>query len=191
MRSIERVNENFYPSLFWVVVQFVIPRSISDEESRKIPRCARNDKFKMTHYPILVIAFPQRFFRKLLIGLHYAPRVLVTDKPGSHAAARRTVLPDVQLRKSAGRTIGPGRHINRPGNRSGRRVISNPWDKRNDSSRHMVPLITRFILADTYCAPISAGYFVPRLFTAGRRARAFQRRFDVLDLWTICADTDS
>ncbi|MGH3702431.1 MAG: IS6 family transposase [Pseudonocardiaceae bacterium] len=41
-----------------------------------------------------------RFFRKLLKGLEYVPRVLVTDKLGSYAAARRQVLRSVEHRQS-------------------------------------------------------------------------------------------
>lgn len=37
----------------------------------------------------------ERFFRKLLKGLHYTPRLLVTDRLGSYAAARRKLLPSV------------------------------------------------------------------------------------------------
>ena len=38
----------------------------------------------------------KRFFRKLLKGLRYVPRVLVSDKLGSYGAARREVLPSVR-----------------------------------------------------------------------------------------------
>ena len=41
-----------------------------------------------------------RFFRKLLKGLEYVPRVLITDKLGSDAAARRRVLHAVEHRQS-------------------------------------------------------------------------------------------
>ena len=41
-----------------------------------------------------------RFFRKLLTGWQYVPRVLVTDKLASYPAARRRVLPSVQHRRS-------------------------------------------------------------------------------------------
>jgi putative transposase len=41
-----------------------------------------------------------RFFRKLLKGLEYVPRVLVTDKLGSYAAAQRQVLRSVEHRQS-------------------------------------------------------------------------------------------
>jgi putative transposase len=37
----------------------------------------------------------ERFFRKLLKGLHYAPRLLVTDRLGSYGAARRKLVPSV------------------------------------------------------------------------------------------------
>ena len=36
-----------------------------------------------------------RFFRKLLKGLHYVPRLLVTDRLGSYGAARRELFPGV------------------------------------------------------------------------------------------------
>src|SRR4051794_29099436 len=42
----------------------------------------------------------KRFFRKLLTGLQYVPRVIVTDKLRSYAAAKREVLPGVEHRQS-------------------------------------------------------------------------------------------
>jgi putative transposase len=42
----------------------------------------------------------KRFFRKLLRGLQYVPRVIVTDKLRSYAAAKREVLPGVEHRQS-------------------------------------------------------------------------------------------
>ena len=41
-----------------------------------------------------------RFFRKLLKGLRYVPRVIVTDKLKSYAAAKREILPRVEHRQS-------------------------------------------------------------------------------------------
>jgi putative transposase len=41
-----------------------------------------------------------RFFRKLLKGLGYVPRVLITDKLRSYGAARRRVLRSVTHRQS-------------------------------------------------------------------------------------------
>ena len=42
----------------------------------------------------------KRFFRKLLKGLRYVPRVLVTDKLASYQVAAREVLPSVTHRRS-------------------------------------------------------------------------------------------
>ena len=42
----------------------------------------------------------ERFFRKLLHGLQYVPRVIVTDKRYSYGAVRRKVLPGVEHRQS-------------------------------------------------------------------------------------------
>lgn len=44
----------------------------------------------------------KRFFRKLLKGLHYVPRVLITDKLKSYAAAKKTVMPGVEHRHHKG-----------------------------------------------------------------------------------------
>ena len=42
----------------------------------------------------------RRFFRKLLKGLRYVPRVIVTDKLKSYAAAKRKILPSIEHRQS-------------------------------------------------------------------------------------------
>ena len=42
----------------------------------------------------------RRFLRKLLRGLQYVPRVIVTNKVRSYAAAKRTILPHVEHRQS-------------------------------------------------------------------------------------------
>jgi putative transposase len=42
----------------------------------------------------------RRFSRKLLRGLQYAPREIITDKPRSYAAAKREVLREVGHRQS-------------------------------------------------------------------------------------------
>src|SRR6476660_4636878 len=41
-----------------------------------------------------------KFFRKLLNGLRYVPRVLVTDKLASYGPAHRVVMPSVRHRQS-------------------------------------------------------------------------------------------
>ena len=42
----------------------------------------------------------KRFFKRLLRGLQYAPRVIITDKLGSYGVAQRHLLPDVEHRQS-------------------------------------------------------------------------------------------
>jgi len=42
----------------------------------------------------------KRFFKKLLKGLQYVPRVVVTDKLRSYGAAKREILPGVEHRQS-------------------------------------------------------------------------------------------
>jgi putative transposase len=42
----------------------------------------------------------KRFFKRLLKGLQYVPRVLVTDKLKSYGVAKRELLPDVEHRES-------------------------------------------------------------------------------------------
>ena len=44
----------------------------------------------------------KRFFRKLLKGLRYVPRVLVTDKLASYQPAHRAVMPLIFTNTSAG-----------------------------------------------------------------------------------------
>jgi len=44
----------------------------------------------------------KRFFRKLLKGLCYVPRVIVTDKLKSYGAAKREILPGVEHRQHKG-----------------------------------------------------------------------------------------
>jgi putative transposase len=42
----------------------------------------------------------KKFFRKLLKGLTYVPRVLITDQLKSYGAAKREILPGVEHRQS-------------------------------------------------------------------------------------------
>jgi putative transposase len=42
----------------------------------------------------------KKFFKKLLKGLKYAPRVVITDKLKSYGAAKREILPGVERRQS-------------------------------------------------------------------------------------------
>src|SRR5262247_1949350 len=42
----------------------------------------------------------RKFFRKLLKGLRYVPRVIIMDKLKSYGAAKREILPGVEHRQS-------------------------------------------------------------------------------------------
>jgi putative transposase len=44
----------------------------------------------------------KRFFRKLLKGLQYVPRVIITDKLKNYGAAKREILPGVEHRQHKG-----------------------------------------------------------------------------------------
>ena len=44
----------------------------------------------------------KRFFRKLLKGLQYVPRVIITDKLGSYSAAKSEIIPSVKHRRHKG-----------------------------------------------------------------------------------------
>ena len=44
-------------------------------------------------------AAARKFFRKLLKGCQYVPRVLITDKLGSYEAAKKEVVPSVEHRR--------------------------------------------------------------------------------------------
>ncbi|GHO61677.1 hypothetical protein KSC_005690 [Ktedonobacter sp. SOSP1-52] len=44
----------------------------------------------------------KKFFRKLLKGLEYVPRVIITDKLASYAAARNEIMPYVEHRQHKG-----------------------------------------------------------------------------------------
>jgi putative transposase len=44
----------------------------------------------------------KKFFRKLLKGLHYMSRVIITDKLGSYSTAKAEVIPGVEHRRHKG-----------------------------------------------------------------------------------------
>src|ERR687893_3126704 len=44
-------------------------------------------------------AAAKKFFRNLLTGCQYVPRVLITDKLGSYAAAKKEVMPSFEQRQ--------------------------------------------------------------------------------------------
>ena len=61
----------------------------------------------------------KRLFRKLLKKQGRAPRVLVTDKLKSYAAAKREIMPGVEHRQHKGLNNRAENPINRPDDESG------------------------------------------------------------------------
>ena len=61
----------------------------------------------------------KKFFRKLLKGLRYAPRVIVTDKLGSYQVAHRELTPGVKHRRLKYLNNRPRTPISPRGNASG------------------------------------------------------------------------
>jgi transposase-like protein len=75
----------------------------------------------------------KRFFRRLLKGLHYVPRVIVTDKLRSYGVAKRH-LPGSSTDKAGISTIVPRTHIDRHGAENARCSGSSRWTRRKPSS---------------------------------------------------------
>jgi putative transposase len=63
----------------------------------------------------------KKFFRTLLKGLRYVPRVIITDKLKSYGAAKRAILPGVEHRQSRSRN-NRCEHAHRPTRQRERRV---------------------------------------------------------------------
>ncbi len=108
----------------------------------------------------------KKFFRKLLKDCEYAPRVLITDKLGSHAAAKREVLVGVEQRPS--------------------RYLNNRAENSHQSTRKHERMMQRFKSAghaQCFLSDFSQirQHFCPgrHLFRAGEYGTARQRRFQV------------
>ena len=71
----------------------------------------------------------KRFFRRLLKGLQYVPRVIVTDKLRSYGVAQRQLLPGVEHRQSRYLNNGRRTRIGRRDDESGRCNGSSRPDK--------------------------------------------------------------
>ena len=84
----------------------------------------------------------ERFFKKLLKGLRYVPRVIVTDKLKSYAAAKRKIIPGVEHRQS--RYLNNRAEVSHQPTRRRERQMrgSSPRDMRNGSSPATAKSIT-------------------------------------------------
>ena len=76
----------------------------------------------------------KRFFRRLLKGLHYVPRVIVTDKLRSYGVAKRHLLPGVDHRQSRYLNNRPKTRIDRHGAENASCSGSSRWTRRKPSS---------------------------------------------------------
>ena len=109
----------------------------------------------------------RRFFRKLLKGLQYVPRVIITDKLKSYGVARRDLLPQVEHRQS--------RYLNNRAENSHR-----PTRRRErQMQRFKSPAqAQRFLSAHAFIH----GHFHPRRHLMAAKAyRAI--RSEVFDVW--------
>jgi len=109
----------------------------------------------------------KRFFRKLLKGLRYAPRVLITDKLKSYGAAKAQIMPSVEHRQHKGLnnraevSHQPTRQRERQMRRFNHRAMPNAFYRR------MVPSIMPSAVSATACRQRSTGVSGIRLFTLG------------------------
>jgi len=97
----------------------------------------------------------KRFFRKLLKGLRYSPRTIITDKLSSYITARAEVMPEVEHRKGERLNIERRAHISRPGNENDACVGSSPCVTRSASSQCMRRSRITFDRRDTYCGRVA------------------------------------
>ncbi len=111
-------------------------------------------------------AAARKFFRKLLKGCEYIPRVIITDKLGSYKAAKREVLSGVEHRQS--------------------RYLNNRAENSHQPTRKRERVMQRFKSAGHAQRFLSAfgpirEHFCPRrhLLKAGEYRAERQRRFQV------------
>jgi putative transposase len=108
----------------------------------------------------------KRFFRKLLKGLQYVPRVIITDKLRSYGAAKREILPGVEHRQHK-------RLNNRAENSHQPTRLREKKMRRFKSAKQAQRFLSAF-------GPIS-GHFQPRRhrLSAGEYRAILQCRFEV------------
>jgi len=106
----------------------------------------------------------KRFFRKLLKGLRYVPRVIITDKLRSYSAARAEIMPGVEHRQHKGLN-------NRAENSHQPTMVRERVMRRFKSAKHAQRFLSAFGLI--------ASHFRPRrhLLTAERYREEMESRF--------------
>ena len=106
----------------------------------------------------------KRFFRKLLKGLQYVPRVIVTDKLKSYSAAKAEIMPGVEHRQHKGLN-------NRAENSHQPTRVREKVRRAFKSAGHAQRFLSAF--------SVICSHFRPRrhLLTAGRYREEMQSRF--------------
>ena len=105
----------------------------------------------------------KKFFRKLLKGLTYVPRVIVTDQLASYGAAKREHLPGVEHRPHR-YVHNRAEHSHQPTRQRERRKVSSPQGTPNASSRRTGTWLNTFG---------RHGIDAPRRHTAKRDSKDF------------------
>ena len=95
----------------------------------------------------------KRFFKRLLKGLQYEPRVIITDKLRSYGVAQRQMLPHVEHRQSRYLNNRAKTHIDRHDAENGRCSGSNRPSRRSTFSQLTRSFTTISIHADIDCQP--------------------------------------
>ena len=106
----------------------------------------------------------KKFFRKLLKGVQYVPRVIITDKLKSYSAAKAEIMPGVEHRQHKGLN-------NRAENSHQPTRVREKVMRRFKSAGHAQRFLSAF--------SIISSHFQPRrhLLTAGRYRAEMQLRF--------------
>ena len=119
----------------------------------------------------------KRFFRKLLKGLRYVPRVLVTDKLGSYQVAHRALMSSVEHRRSrylnnrAENSHQPTRQRERAMKRSNRRGMRNGSCLPSAASPHTLPPRRHLLSATEWRTEMADRFAVWRQVARARRCR--------------------
>jgi putative transposase len=114
----------------------------------------------------------KRFFKRLLKGLQYVPRVIVTDKLRSYGAAKRQILPNVQHRQS--------------------RYLNNRAENSHRPTRRREPQMQRFKSPEQAQDFLSAhsfiyGHYHPRRhLLAAKASRAIRSEAFKIWQWETC-----
>ena len=110
----------------------------------------------------------QKFFRKLLKGLRYAPRVIITDKLKSYSAAKAAVMPGIEHRQAK-------RQNNRAENSHQPTRLRERVMRRFKSAGHAQPFLSAFGAINSHFRPGR------HLCTAGVYREMMKHRFAAWD----------